>query len=265
MKKIFVLFTMFALVFSLFATTSFGETEDSKEKVKKDESLEVYEFDVNEKKVKVKVSKEHKELLSDEFLKDLANDFPQGGDIHIYNVGKSENIEQNKEYKFKTPKEHSHDDGDVSTLGTECSYYGLCNAHSHYYVTSVNKTSYGNRGSNQFVTSVAKGQEKTLTSSVTKSSQSSVTGGISNLRSQVSASIVSGTSRTYSTSETFSGMDIQHPNNSRDFYWAGIYDSGTWSGYEERYDQYGTKANYNHTGNFKEYNQYIEFSYDYQR
>ncbi len=259
---------MLVLVLSMFSITSLASSKEKAPVVYND--VVTKEYDINGNKVKVKISKANEQKLSPKVLKGLAEEFPNASTINIYNVGDMEVSEKDFTSQDNiNPNHHKASqkkEGDFSTLGTQCSYYGLCTEHSHYYVTSKSKTSYGNRGPSRFLISVARGAEKTFGYQKTLSQNSSVTGGVSSMQSEVSATISSGVSKTWSSTYRFSGIspEIILPNNTRDFYWAGIFDSGNWKGREDRYDKYGSYTSYNQSGNFTEYVRYVEWSVDYQ-
>jgi hypothetical protein len=224
-------FVVFALILSLFSVTALGKSDkqdgDKKGNTKENQNI-VEEFDVNGKKVKVKISKKHRELVSEENLRELAEEFPDGA-IHVYNVS---DVAPTPNYEFESEQNHSHasdgtSGGEIGIQSAECSYYGLCKAHSHYYVTSNTKTSYGHNGPTKWVESVAKGAEKTVTQTITRTQSSTVSGGVSALQAEISASINKSTSKSYTVGHVFTGKDIVAPYNSRDFYWRGVYDAGT--------------------------------------
>jgi hypothetical protein len=228
----------------------------------------IEKFNVNGKNVDVKISKENRQKVTKEVLRGLAEEFPDGV-ITVHRVGDLVKEDHSKKSEHPDPNHHkvSNQKGEFSPQTSECSYYtGLCNPHSHYYVSNSWKTSYGNRGPSRFLIAVARGAEKSFTSTHTETQSSSVSGGVSGIRSEVSASINASVSETWSTTFKFSGIspEIVLPKNTREFYWAGLYDYGKWTGYEDYYDRYGGKTRYYYDGTFKEYVRDIEWSVDKQ-
>ncbi len=256
--------SLLTIVFSFFLVFGISLSAVAKGNSQSSEML-VERFNVNGRNVEVNISKENRQKVSEKVLRGLAEEF-FGGTITVISVG--DLVKQDRVHDYKRPNPNYHkiqnEKGEFLTQTFECSYWsGTCNTYSDHFVTSMSKTSYGNRGSSHFLISVARGAEKSFVTEYGKTLISNVSGGVSGIRSEVSASINASVSRKWSK---FSGIipDVVLPNNSREFYWAGLYDYGNWSGYEDNYDKYGLTTRYYHIGTYKEYVRDISWSVDKQ-
>jgi hypothetical protein len=167
--------------------------------------------------------------------------------INLYNIVKPD------------PEVNRNEDREMTTMGS-CNWG--CGMSTKYTVTNKTKTNYRVRGPSKFIISVAKGKTISLTESTTKTSQSEVTGEASQMNAKVMGTLKWGVSTTYSTTQTWVGPPESSSNNSRSYYWVGLYDYGTWKGKRETIQEGEVISTTYYSGSFREYMEYAEYSVD---
>jgi hypothetical protein len=133
------------------------------------------------------------------------------------------------------------------------------------WYTVKTTTSTDNAAPRVFITSVAKGQTKKLTSTFTAKTTRSITfnttAGIPNeVSASIEGQVTTEVSSTYSTEITWAGPPETSTAVSRNYYWTGFRNYGNWR--SDGYEQVTNKYVNSYLGSFIEPKYYVEWSQD---